>query len=1646
MAINIFGLQEDQEDQEQILPTNFSDIFGSSSEEVLKPRGSATLGDYFTDIIFQAPAKGLGTAVKGLLQIPAFAIDFALDTDTLTKLDKFFSEGFFKIPETETGIGDITAALVQYGLPISRATKVAQYIPGLKGLNTFNKIKTDASITEKAGELAKRAGYFGAIGGLTDIVVSSPGINQTAGEQFGLYEGYQGEGLSGRDKATEVLKSKLKFGAEGATLGGAIPLLPVAGTLGFKYGLKPAGQAIGYVGNNAIRAINYTVRNPIAEILSGGKVAGVNVPGVIPSLVKKAQSGMDTVEKGIINILPAQDTALGRLINGANKKFKEWMYVNGEVDDAALFDVKNSLIGEMDTTTKNAINTIQEMNQILKDKIMGNSYKAFESGVSMPVIKYNESILQEYFATKGVVKAVPKLSNLETQLQIAKEEARRIYKETLKQADEMKIKTGSDKDFQKNKMDIKDFLKKKTEESINKVITLEEKIKLNRKQGKPIYEKDKLENIVYEYKYFEDETTKKILDSLDKRVVGSDAIEYAKQIKQKLAELGGEVGKLKIKESELKNGFMEFIGTASKQGLASFNNKKFIFDELKEGKVIKLFKDEVLLSRADLRDSVKKRQLYDLFKDDPIITAIKRGGGETTDILNITEKNLNNFNKKYGINLDINAINNYKTKLNTSVLDDTVFSKVKNKNEIINLNSNNIDAFNKKYKTKVTTEQINNFKNYLDKEAKQRTTNIKDATIRDSLNTNQIFKNISDQLGGDIGRVTIKKFVPESLQPPKPGALPLKPEEINVAIDSLPKLYEKINQLNKGKKTDLRTIVDFLSIPKGSTVKIDGKIIPLPESNYNYGVLDSILFLNKQRYQGKFFDALLDLSSSARQPDIRKKLILTEEEMQMFGRNKENLTNIQSGQIMPGTENIIKADLLNGTYYAKPEIINAIKNLDSVLGSNLMNNEFYKSFMKLKGYAQFGGTVLSPTAQARNATGNFFNLFGLNLLGSKISLGDSWKIAFQDLFKNGKLKDKEFRALMDDYATRGIIQNNAQIEEVRKIFIRANDGKLNLDNFLDNKFFKNFTQAYQLSDNAPKIFADRSFQSIFANAFRTEKPELLEKGTKAYNDFINEAKDFYRTVLKKDFVDMNYVTNELKTPKEILGDLSAEMVTNLLPTYSKVPKAVRLTRELPIGNFASYPSEVLRNSSKIVLFGARALTSSNPYIRQMGAHFLIGASAVFGGLGYIVTKTAESLTGVNEEKIDAFKRSFAASYQKNSTLVPVTKADENGNFKFYNFSYTNPYDTIVKPANAVLGAFADGSLNKDSVDKMVINAFFGNNITGRKGAFGELFAPFISESIGTERAFDIFLRDGVKKEGGKVFYPNDDASVKITKGLEHIIGGIVPGGVKSAQRIWEGATGKFTDAGTIRDMSTEITAVTTGIRMEDAKPLASMPFIVTSYNKDKQNVDRKFAEIAYRPSATMEQRLDAYTKYLTESYDSQNKMYQVLKDGQLLGIDESDLKDIVQTRLNNKRETDSLFNGAFKVPTFNEKAFDSMITRLQKEDSRAAVKIESQIDVIKEIYKDLNSEFQGFDLGVSKEQFENTLNRVLTPGVREIRRQPQRINVLPSSSTPVTPGTSFTYNAPNPSRDIVAGQQQQQTLGSQYNLLSSADKANLLFR
>ena len=141
VAFNIFNSSEDDVDSESVQPGSIGNIFGRDiSEETLEPKGSPSFSDYLYDIIQTGPVKGTRTALKAFLEIPATVADIALDTNLVSKLDKFFSEGFLKIPETQTGIGDMVSLLVQYGIPLTTATKLAPVIPGLRGISTFSKL------------------------------------------------------------------------------------------------------------------------------------------------------------------------------------------------------------------------------------------------------------------------------------------------------------------------------------------------------------------------------------------------------------------------------------------------------------------------------------------------------------------------------------------------------------------------------------------------------------------------------------------------------------------------------------------------------------------------------------------------------------------------------------------------------------------------------------------------------------------------------------------------------------------------------------------------------------------------------------------------------------------------------------------------------------------------------------------------------------------------------------------------------------------------------------------------------------------------------------------------------------------------------------------------------------------------------------------------------------------------------------------------------------------------------------------------------------------------------------------------------------------------------------------------------------------
>jgi hypothetical protein len=100
---------------------------------------------------------------------------------------------------------------------------------------------------------------------------------------------------------------------------------------------------------------------------------------------------------------------------------------------------------------------------------------------------------------------------------------------------------------------------------------------------------------------------------------------------------------------------------------------------------------------------------------------------------------------------------------------------------------------------------------------------------------------------------------------------------------------------------------------------------------------------------------------------------------------------------------------------------------------------------------------------------------------------------------------------------------------------------------------------------------------------------------------------------------------------------------------------------------------MIRTTTNIVSIGMKEATSSNPQLRQMGLRRLLGAYVTLVGTGKAVGATAEALTGVTLEEIEAYKRSLSAPWEKRAQLIPINKW-KDGVGKAVNFSYFSPYE------------------------------------------------------------------------------------------------------------------------------------------------------------------------------------------------------------------------------------------------------------------------------------------------------------------------------------------------------------------------------------
>jgi hypothetical protein len=438
-----------------------------------------------------------------------------------------------------------------------------------------------------------------------------------------------------------------------------------------------------------------------------------------------------------------------------------------------------------------------------------------------------------------------------------------------------------------------------------------------------------------------------------------------------------------------------------------------------------------------------------------------------------------------------------------------------------------------------------------------------------------------------------------------------------------------------------------------------------------------------------------------------------------------------------------------------------------------------------------------------------------------------------------------------------------------------------------------------------KLMEDVKFGETFNSYNGLSK--LLErprKFMKASQEYYTAEDDFWKigswtaemSRLEKSFADkgltrgMGFIDkagNNVRLTQDYFEKEAANIVKNNIPNYSYVSDFVKGLRRLPVGNFVSFPAEIMRTSTNIVKraldeisFTAKLADGSEiKPLANIGYKRLAGMAGTTLVVPYAAVEGAKALYNVTEDEMDAMRR-YVADWSKNSTLIPI-RDKETGKLKYVDFSHMNAYDTISRPLQTVLNRVGQGEDDMDGI----MDDFFGGVIESTK----ELGLPFISESIWTEALTDITIRGGKTPEGYQVWNPEDTDGAKMSAMVGHLVESQAPFNYKQLQRMGlaiqpKDSAGRFDERGNEYDLGNELAGIA-GLRAIDIDPAKGITYKISELQKR----ERLAKDLFKRPSlkggvVTPEEIVDAYINSNRALFDARGNFMKDYDAAKVLGI------------------------------------------------------------------------------------------------------------------------------------------------------------------
>ena len=660
----------------------------------------------------------------------------------------------------------------------------------------------------------------------------------------------------------------------------------------------------------------------------------------------------------------------------------------------------------------------------------------------------------------------------------------------------------------------------------------------------------------------------------------------------------------------------------------------------------------------------------------------------------------------------------------------------------------------------------------------------------------------------------------------------------------------------------------------------------------------------------------------------------------------ENIKNISANKGIRPQKGFVDVELdiynpLQTKFALTGTVDNIVRPIEDLAKSQGMTSQLYQNLILYpKATSQMAKTILSPFTHARNfiSAGAFAMANGIVPFSDMGAVKKALNALQTPLYATRKKLIREVGETDAQFITRknqsqvgnefyqkllklGVVNSQVQLGDLQRLLSDVNfggiTGKLADNLAVDglNKLLKGFSKVkkfsedmYTAEDDFWKIFSFLGESKRLKTAYEKSGLNLGEqvhtmKDSKRYNELIEagmEEAQALKQVPKRRF-DEAFIDEE-----------AANIVKNNIPNYAYVSEFVKGLRKLPLGNFVSFPAEIMRTGTNIVQRGLDEFfyktvingQTVRPF-RSIGMKRLSGMAFTTVAVPSGAVAGASMIYDVTADEREAM-RNFVAKWSKNSTLIPI-RDKKTGKLSYVDFSHTNAYDTLTRPIQTIINNVQAGRKDQDGM----MDDFFLGVIEATK----ELASPFVTESIWTEALSDLVMRGGLTREGFKVWNKEDEIGTKMSKGMFHLIQAQAPLNWKQLERINLSMKPKddidrLDERGRGYELGNELAGIA-GLRVIDIEPEKGMIYKTADYLRGARDSKALFSTVALKGGkVTPESLLDAYINTNRALFENQKTLYKDLKAAEILKADMTKIYPYVSSKVG-KRNYGAINNGRF---------------------------------------------------------------------------------------------------------------------------------------